>query len=125
MGFNRSPSVYGGAGGTGIRISSSNASRNYSSAGGAAAAGGAAGFNLTDALDITDNKQQAMRNLNDRLAVYIDKVRKLEAENGELELKIRQFLDKKTKPEGHDYSAFSVIISDLQNQVRETSFLQP
>lgn len=80
---------------------------------------------MTDALDITDNKQQAMRNLNDRLAVYIDKVRKLEAENGELELKIRQFLDKKTKPEGHDYSAFSVIISDLQNQVRETSFLQP
>uniref|UniRef100_A0A3B5KY58 Keratin 92 n=1 Tax=Xiphophorus couchianus TaxID=32473 RepID=A0A3B5KY58_9TELE len=120
LGSMRSGSVYGGAGGSGVRISSSTASRNFSSGGGAgfAAGGGGAGFasgggagfaagggfNLSDALDISDNKKAAMQNLNDRLASYLEKVRSLEAANADLEKKIREFLDKKTQPASQDYS---------------------
>uniref|UniRef100_A0A3B5RAU2 IF rod domain-containing protein n=1 Tax=Xiphophorus maculatus TaxID=8083 RepID=A0A3B5RAU2_XIPMA len=133
LGSMRSGSVYGGAGGSGVRISSSTASRSFSSGGGAgfAAGGGGAGFasgggagfaagggfKLSDALDISDNKKAAMQNLNDRLASYLEKVRSLEAANAELEKKIREFLDKKAQPESQDYSRFYTIISDLQNQI--------
>uniref|UniRef100_A0A3B5KXY5 Keratin 92 n=1 Tax=Xiphophorus couchianus TaxID=32473 RepID=A0A3B5KXY5_9TELE len=75
------------------------------------------GFNLSDALDISDNKKAAMQNLNDRLASYLEKVRSLEAANADLEKKIREFLDKKTQPASQDYSRFYTIISDLQNQI--------
>ncbi|XP_072224209.1 keratin, type I cytoskeletal 13-like isoform X1 [Leuresthes tenuis] len=120
LGSMRSPSVYGGAGGYGVRISSSSASRSFSSAAGAgsaAAAGSSGGFNLADAIDISDNKKMAMQNLNDRLASYLEKVRKLEAANADLELKIRQFLESKAKPQGQDYSGFTAIMSDLQGQI--------
>ncbi|KAI3359709.1 hypothetical protein L3Q82_013806, partial [Scortum barcoo] len=118
LGSMRSPSVYGGAGGSGVRISSTTAPRSFSSAGaGFSAAGAGGGFNLADAIDISDNKKMAMQNLNDRLASYLEKVRKLEAANAELELKIRQFLENKTKPKGHDCAAFNVTISDLQDKI--------
>ncbi|KAM9346190.1 keratin, type I cytoskeletal 50 kDa-like [Symphorus nematophorus] len=115
LGSMRASSIYGGAGGSGIRISSVTAPRSFSSPG--FSAGGAGGFNLADAIDITDNKKMAMQNLNDRLASYLEKVRKLEAANADLELKIRQFLENKTKPEGHDCAAFKAVISDLQDQI--------
>ncbi|XP_059204737.1 keratin, type I cytoskeletal 50 kDa-like [Centropristis striata] len=121
IGSMRAPSVYAGAGGYGVRISSMSAPRSFSSAGGAGfSAGGAGaggGFSLSDALDISDNKKMAMQNLNERLASYLDKVRILEKANADLELKIRQFLENKTKPEGHDCAAFKVAISDLQDQI--------
>ncbi|KAF1380201.1 hypothetical protein PFLUV_G00184350 [Perca fluviatilis] len=103
-------SVYGGAGGTGIRVSKASFSSSS-----AAGAGGA--FSLSDAVDISDNKKVAMQNLNDRLASYLDKVRNLERANADLELKIRQFLENKTKPASHDWTAYYVRINDLQDQI--------
>ncbi|KAF1380204.1 hypothetical protein PFLUV_G00184380 [Perca fluviatilis] len=106
-------SVYGGAGGTGIRVSKASFSSSAAGAGGA--------FSLSDAVDISDNKKVAMQNLNDRLASYLDKVRNLERANADLELKIRQFLENKTKPEGHDWTAYYVRIKDLQDQINSAA----
>lgn len=106
-------SVYSGARGSGVRVSK--ASSSYSSA--PAAAGSA--FGLSDAVDISANGKTTMQNLNDRLAGYLERVRNLENANMDLELKIRQFLESKTAPEAHNFSAFSVQIKDIQEKVRQ------
>ncbi|XP_068192411.1 keratin, type I cytoskeletal 13-like [Antennarius striatus] len=115
LGSMRSPSVYGGAGGSGIRVSN----RSYSYAVAAGGAGGA--FDLNDALYVTENEKATMQNLNDRLASYLDKVRKLEAANAELELKIRNFLEQKTAPAGHDWTAYMATIGGLQDKIRDAT----
>ncbi|XP_008285791.1 keratin, type I cytoskeletal 13-like [Stegastes partitus] len=123
----RANSVYAGAGGNEVRISSYAGPRNFASVNRSGFSGsgfsgsgmsGGGGFDLADAIpDINDNKKATMQNLNDRLASYLDKVRKLEAANADLELKIRQFLESKTKPEGHDCSAYMAVINGLQEQI--------
>uniref|UniRef100_A0A3B3H8Y6 IF rod domain-containing protein n=1 Tax=Oryzias latipes TaxID=8090 RepID=A0A3B3H8Y6_ORYLA len=115
VGSMRAPTVYAGAGGKGSRISS--ASKNYSAGGGFASFSSLGGFDLADAVDVSDNKKVTMQNLNDRLASYLEKVRRLEDANTELEKKIRDFLGSKTQSQGGEFSSYMSIISDLQEQI--------
>lgn len=57
-----------------------------------------------------------MQNLNDRLANYLETVRNLERANKELEMQIRQALEK-GGPDMRDYSKYEPIIEDLRRQI--------
>lgn len=75
----------------------------------AAAAGGGSGH-------VMGNEKGAMQNLNDRLANYLETVRNLEQANGQLEMKIREALEK-GGPDARDYSKYSPILDDLRKKV--------
>ncbi|KYO46705.1 keratin, type I cytoskeletal 19-like [Alligator mississippiensis] len=58
-----------------------------------------------------------MQNLNDRLATYLDKVRRLEEENADLEERIREWYRKQGPSISKDYSPYYQTIEQLQNQI--------
>ncbi|KAE8300902.1 Keratin, type I cytoskeletal 50 kDa GK50 [Larimichthys crocea] len=106
-------SVYGGAGGHGTRISSS---QSY--------APPSRGFNLSDGLDlhVGANEKATMQNLNDRLATYLEKVRTLEKENNRLDKQIREWYQSRTVV-SHDYTHYFATIDDLKDKIRIASRL--
>ncbi|NWU02846.1 K1C18 protein, partial [Urocynchramus pylzowi] len=100
-------SVYAGAGGAGSRVS---VTRTLSSAGGAFGAGYGAGYGaglggsvFLGGSGAVANEKEAMQDLNDRLATYLEQVRSLERENRRLETQIREFMAQKG-PSAHDWS---------------------
>ncbi|KAI1890449.1 hypothetical protein AGOR_G00153820 [Albula goreensis] len=129
----RAPTIHGGAGGRGTRISSASFSGLRSSmapgatfssmqvsGGGGSGMGIGAGASLAVSGGgsnlILGNEKGAMQNLNDRLANYMETVRNLEQANKKLEEQIRQAIEK-SGPNGHDFSKYSPILEDLRKQV--------
>ncbi|XP_072270883.1 keratin, type I cytoskeletal 42-like isoform X2 [Pyxicephalus adspersus] len=102
-------SVYGGAGGYGTKIST----------GSGFGTGGPSSFQITTNSDVllSGNEKETMQNLNDRLAVYLDKVRSLENANSEIELRIKEWYVKNSGVEERNYNNYYQIIEDLKNKI--------
>ncbi|XP_045692898.1 keratin, type I cytoskeletal 20 [Phyllostomus hastatus] len=100
------PSVHGGAGGHGTRISTSRQMLSY-------------GRDLDRGDLLLGNEKTTMRNLNDRLASYLAKVRSLEQSNAELEMQIKQWYETHAPGTFRDYSAYYRQIEELQAQIKD------
>ncbi|XP_067385807.1 keratin, type I cytoskeletal 18 [Emydura macquarii macquarii] len=107
-------SVYAGAGGSGSRISVARSTSLGSSFPGSGSGGG---YSLSlSGSGVVQNEKETMQELNDRLASYLDRVHSLEATNRQLEVNIREFMDKKG-PRARDWTRYFEIIEDLRNQI--------
>ncbi|KAM9000204.1 keratin, type I cytoskeletal 20 [Sarcophilus harrisii] len=100
-----SPSVYGGAGGQGTRISSTSQVATYER-------------NLSEDFSV-GNEKITMQNLNDRLASYLERVRSLEQTNSQLETQIREWHKKSSPILTRDYSSYFKTIEDLRKQIKD------
>merc|ERR1739838_902164 len=133
-------SVYGGAGGMGVRISSSSAMAGGFGLGGggggggfglggggggggfALGGGGGGGFGLGGgggggaAEVVAVSEKMEMQNLNHRLASYLDKVAILEKANFELEEKIKNWGIGRVV-EARDFSAFLIVIEEIRSKM--------
>ncbi|KFQ28713.1 Keratin, type I cytoskeletal 17, partial [Merops nubicus] len=77
---------------------------------------GGMGFSEDGGL-LATNEKLTMQNLNDRLASYMDKVRRLEDENSQLEHMIREWYKNQGPTSARDYSQYYRTIEELQNQI--------
>ncbi|XP_060930652.1 keratin, type I cytoskeletal 18-like [Limanda limanda] len=109
-------SVIGGAGGRGTRISTATYGTRVGSFG--------SGYDYNpmissfSAADLAvASEKSTMQHLNDRLAIYLDKVRNLEKANSKLEIKIREAIEERGLVSGKDYSKYKPIIEDLRAQI--------
>merc|ERR1739838_95797 len=121
-------SVYGGAGGMGVRISSSSAMAGGFGLGGGGGGGGfglggggGGGFGLGGgggggAEVAAVSEKMEMQNLNHRLASYLDKVAILEKANFELEEKIKNWGIGRVV-EARDFSAFLIVIEEIRSKM--------
>ncbi|XP_036396155.1 keratin, type I cytoskeletal 18-like [Megalops cyprinoides] len=111
-------SMFGGAGGTGARISMSsaqsvsNTQRPYFQDNSGAVANSAA-FNPVN------NEKQTMQDLNSRLDKYVSRVRELEDSNRKLEEQIKEALLKKGADNGNDWSGYDHPLMEVRKQIRE------
>ncbi|XP_068190967.1 keratin, type I cytoskeletal 18 [Antennarius striatus] len=64
------------------------------------------------------NDKEAMQNLNNRLAKYLDKVRSLERSNADLEMKIKQLMLTRI-PKGHDLDSMMAKAHAVEQEVRK------
>ncbi|KAJ8001981.1 hypothetical protein DPEC_G00175060 [Dallia pectoralis] len=96
----RAPSVYGGAGGYGTRIS-----KPYSC------------MDCSYDMEYCGNEKRTMQNLNGRLATYLNKVHFLEKANQKLELQIQEFYDKRSPAQKNDHTGFYATITRLSDQI--------
>ncbi|NXM72049.1 K1C20 protein, partial [Serilophus lunatus] len=106
----QAPSVYGGAGGYGTRISASSSLSQ--------GAGGSLQLSITgsDVL-LAGNEKSTMQNLNERLASYLERVRSLEKANSLIEGQIKEWYERNTVSVGQDYSAFFKTIEELRIKI--------
>ncbi|KAJ8409215.1 hypothetical protein AAFF_G00242360 [Aldrovandia affinis] len=109
-----SPTVYGGAGGRGTRISSTVQSSSMDKL----KTWGSQSYLMKSNTFTIGNEKEKMQHLNDRLASYLETVRNLEQANNKLELQIREYLDKRG-PDVNDYSQYDNILGDLHKQIVE------
>ncbi|NXM01038.1 K1C20 protein, partial [Tyrannus savana] len=107
----QAPSVYGGAGGYGTRVSTSTGF-------GQGASGGSLQLSITgsDVL-LAGNEKSTMQNLNDRLASYLERVRSLEKANALIERQIKEWYEKNTTSVGQDYSSYFRTIEELRSKI--------
>ncbi|NWU14357.1 K1C20 protein, partial [Cephalopterus ornatus] len=106
----QAPSVYGGAGGYGTRISTSTSLGQ--------GLGGSLQLSITgnDVL-LAGNEKSTMQNLNDRLASYLERVRSLEKANSLIEKQIKEWYEKNTVSIGQDYSSYFKTIEELRSKI--------
>ncbi|XP_040292516.1 keratin, type I cytoskeletal 15-like [Bufo bufo] len=67
------------------------------------------------------SEKLTMQNLNDRLAVYLEKVRSLEEANAELERRIHQWYESHGPKPDKDYSHYYKKIEELQKKIQDTT----
>ncbi|MCJ8729110.1 hypothetical protein PDJAM_G00102400 [Pangasius djambal] len=116
----RAASIYGGAGGRGTRVSSASGYGSLRSAPLASSISSSTAFKVSSGLGagagaMLGNEKGQMQNLNDRLASYLETVRRLEKENAKLEQQIREAMEK-AGPDVHDYSKYNAILDDLRRK---------
>ncbi|XP_046900152.1 keratin 99 isoform X2 [Hypomesus transpacificus] len=104
VGSSRTPSVYGGAGGYGTRISQSVSAFSMAAP--------------SSEYIMNGNEKVTMQNLNDRLATYLEKVRSLEAANRKLELQIKEFYEKRSPVHSNDLTVYLDTISGLREKIQ-------